>query len=356
MRNGIMNQEASSKWLSVLLFLGALYIAPYMLGYAGWYGSETTRHILFFVPFMQVLFIGPVVYFYIKSLLNPEFKFSKKDLLHFIPGLMYLIYSLVVFITDTIILEEFYFYADGRDKDLKTWYQLLGLSSMAIYLILSLKHYLSYKTVIFEVLSYADSVLFRWIQNFLISFLLLILIRVVFFFTNPQWEQFGSQFWYFICFSGILFYIGISGYTQAIKASSVIGTEIKEQPLNLESEINNTKAVDPVQWKPQLIELLESKQLYKNPQLTLLDVAEQLDTTSRTVSAVINSGFQMNFNDFINHYRVDEVKTKLKNGDHKHTTLLGIALDSGFNSKATFNRAFKKSTGASPKDYIEKLS
>ena len=65
--------------------------------------------------------------------------------------------------------------------------------------------------------------------------------------------------------------------------------------------------------------------------------------------------FQMNFNDFINHYRIEDVKNKLKNGDHQHTTLLGIALESGFNSKATFNRAFKKSTDMTPKDYIEKL-
>ena len=69
---------------------------------------------------MQVLVIGPVVYFYMKSLLQVDFKFSKKDWIHFAPGLLYLLYSLVIFITDKLVLEEFYFYADGRDKDLKT--------------------------------------------------------------------------------------------------------------------------------------------------------------------------------------------------------------------------------------------
>ena len=64
----------------------------------------------------------------------------------------------------------------------------------------------------------------------------------------------------------------------------------------------------------------------------------------------------MNFNDFINNYRIEAVKENLKKGEHKKTTLLGIAFDCGFNSKATFNRAFKKSTGLSPKDYLHKLS
>ena len=62
----------------------------------------------------------------------------------------------------------------------------------------------------------------------------------------------------------------------------------------------------------------------------------------------------MNFNDFVNKYRVEEVKKAFDNGDHKKSTLLGIAFDCGFNSKATFNRAFKKNTGLSPKDYLEK--
>ena len=63
----------------------------------------------------------------------------------------------------------------------------------------------------------------------------------------------------------------------------------------------------------------------------------------------------MNFNDFINTYRVEEVKKAFDNGEHKKTTLLGIAYDCGFNSKATFNRAFKKNAGFSPKEYLEKL-
>ena len=105
-----------------------------MLGYANWYDGGLTREILFFIPFMQVLLIGPVVYFYTKSLLNSNFKLSKKDYFHFAPTILYTIYSLVIFVTDKLILDEYYFYANSRDKDLANWYQVAGLISMAIYL------------------------------------------------------------------------------------------------------------------------------------------------------------------------------------------------------------------------------
>lgn len=355
LRKGIVQQNSSNKWLSFLLFLCSLYIAPYMLGYANWYAKKLTADILFFVPFMQVLVIGPVVYFYIQSLLNSRFQFSRKDWIHFIPGLLYLFYSLIVFITDKLILDEYYFYADGRDKDLKTWYQLLGVSSMVYYLMLSLKKYLSYKKLIFDVVSYADSILFRWIQNFLLALLSLLIFRVVFFFSNPQWEEFGSHFWYFLCFSFVLFYISFSGYTQAIKSSSFLVADIEDADIFEDEEKLKVNTKDLDQWKSKIEKLLEANKMYENPQLTLLDVASELNTTSKNISSSINHGFEMNFNDFINHYRIEAVKQKIQAKEHLKNTLLGIALDSGFNSKATFNRAFKKSTSMTPKAYIDSL-
>lgn len=74
---------------------------------------------------------------------------------------------------------------------------------------------------------------------------------------------------------------------------------------------------------------------------------------SSLLSRVINVGYNLNFNDFINGYRIKEVLSKIDDQQHKKVTLLGIALDSGFNSKATFNRAFKKQMGITPIEYIK---
>ena len=94
-----------------------------MLGYAGWYSDGFYRDIMFFVLFQQLFLIGPVIFFYTQSQLNKSFALSKKDIIHFIPAIFYPLYSIIVFITDKLVLNEYYFYADGRDKDLAPWYQ-----------------------------------------------------------------------------------------------------------------------------------------------------------------------------------------------------------------------------------------
>ena len=108
-------------------------------------------------------------------------------------------------------------------------------------------------------------------------------------------------------------------------------------------------------FKRKIEALIQQEKLYQNPEFTLADLAKKLQTNVSIVSRTINQGFHMNFNDFINNYRIEAVKTMFQNGEHKKSTLLGIAFDCGFNSKATFNRAFKKNTGFSPKEYLEKI-
>jgi len=363
LRKGVIHKNKASQWLGLLMFLYAMYITPYMLGYANWYANDLTREILFFVPFMQVLLIGPVVYFYTKSLLNKSFKLSKTDYIHFIPAILYAVYSLIIFITDKIILDEFYFYADERDKDLANWYQVAGLISMTFYLVLSLRYYFDYKKLVFDKVSYAETLLFKWIRNFMVAFLGILILRVLFFILNPEWGNFGSQFWHYIAFSFVFYYIAITGYSNIIKQTTLNSEKLKtinvfddENSVTHSKPKANTTDIDTSLWKNKLSYLMIEKHLFENPRLTLADVANELDTTTKTISSVVNSGFNMNFNDFVNHYRIEAVKEKLNNGEQKTSTLLGIALDCGFNSKATFNRAFKKSTSLSPKDYIEKLS
>ena len=365
LRKGIIHKHKASQWLGLLLFLYAMYLVPYMLGYAGWYSDnyKYTADILFFIPFMQVLLIGPVVYFYTKYQLNASYKLSKRDYLHFLPAILYLIYSLIVFVTDKLILDDYYFYAIRRDKDLANWYQASGLVSMAFYLVLSLKYYSTYKKLLFDKVSYADSIVFKWIQNFMIAFLSILVLRVLFFIINPEWGNFGSQFWHYIAFSFVFYYIAITGYSSAVKQIALEGEKLKAVNVFEEDSIvkETTESSEDTEknysvWKDKLSELMIDKRLFENPRLTLSEVAKELDVTTKTISSVVNAGFQMNFNDFVNHHRIEAVKTKLAQGEQSTSTLLGIALDCGFNSKATFNRAFKKSTAMTPKDYINQDS
>lgn len=373
---GFKTENRSNYWLSLFVFLCSLFIAPWMLGFAGWYDNQPYRDILFYTPLQHVLFIGPVIFCYTQSLLNPSFTFTKKQFLHFIPGIIYLIYIISLWIYDKFIFESYYFYANGMDKDFDNWYQKLGLISMIIYFILSLRYYNIYKKLIYQVTSYADSILFKWIKTYLIAFLIMLLLPLIFdgfAYFYPNLNSYTGTWWFFLLFSFIMYYIAITGYSNPVNSAiSFKFSESNNHQVFLLSENNSTIEEDSIididyetfsettsneidLWKSKIQTLIHEESLHNNPELTLSDIAKKLDTNISIVSKTINQGFKLNFNDFINNYRIEEVKKAFDDGEHKKTTLLGIAFDCGFNSKATFNRAFKKNTGFSPKKYLEKV-
>ena len=360
LKKGVSENKKHSKWLAAFIFLGGLYICPFMLGYAGWYSIKSYREFLFFIPFQQLFLIGPVFFFYVKTLLNRNFKLTQKDFIHFLPAIVYFIYSLIVFISDKLILDEFYFYADGKDKDLDFWYQMAGLISMLFYLFMSLTYYLSYRKLSLQEVSFANEVAFKWIKHFTIAFSLILVLRVLFFILNPEWGAFGSKYWYYLCFSILLMYISITGYSNTIKTTIKLDSNllVKFEPSGNDksgdTKNESGEALALHEWKDKITHLFEAEDVYKNPNLTLTDLASLLNTNRNIISKAINQEFKMNFNDFVNEKRAEAVIEKLKNGEHSNNTLLGIALDCGFNSKTTFNRAFKKHTGTAPKQFIAK--
>jgi AraC-like DNA-binding protein len=97
---------------------------------------------------------------------------------------------------------------------------------------------------------------------------------------------------------------------------------------------------------------MNSEKPFLESSLNLSELSKKLDFSSTQLSEIINDGFGMNFNDFVNSYRVNAVKEALDEKKHESLSLVGIAYNSGFNSKATFNRVFKKQTGISPSEYI----
>ncbi|MCH2197207.1 MAG: AraC family transcriptional regulator [Flavobacteriales bacterium] len=360
---GITENKRHPKWLAAFMLLGALYLGPFLFGYAGWYSRAPYRHIMFFVPFKQLFLIGPVYYFFVKSLLTPKVSLNKKDLLHFIPALAYFVYSFIIFIVDKLILDEFYFYADGKDKDLSNWYQIAGFISMVYYLVLSLRYYTRYRKRSLEEVSFADEIAFKWVKHFALAFGVIVFLRVLFFILNPEWWNFGNKFWYYLCFSISLHYISIVGYTYMKRSyiQPVIDVPL-DRSLEGSSEQEMTSSECQLQeqesdlssWKERILDLFKTDQLHTNPSLTLTELAHELNTNRSVVSKVINQEFEMNFNDFINKQRVFAVIDKFQNGEHKESTLLGLAYECGFNSKTTFNRAFKKHLGMTPQQYIYK--
>ena len=233
-----------------------------------------------------------------------------------------------------------------------------------------------------QVISYADVVLFKWVKNFLLAFLLMQLLQLAFYLFSsifPFLTSYVGNWWYFFSFAIIFYYIAITGYSNSIetKVPFKLNLLANKPQLLLQSsfqfnvpdnsypapEIIEIEQVEiekkedkllMVEWKSKITALLQGEKVYHDPELSLTQLAKMLKTNPSVISKVINQGFQLNFNDYINQYRVEAVKEKLQAGEQKLQTLLSIAFDCGFNSKATFNRAFKKNTGFTPKDWIDR--
>lgn len=374
------NETASDRWLSIFLLLCTLYIMPWMLGFAGWYDSLPYRNILFYTPFQHLFFMGPVIFFYVQSLLNPHFRFGRKHWVHFLPGLLYLVYSAVAFLVDRVVLNRPVFLADGIDPDFATWYQVAGHFAMLVYFLLSLRYYRLFRRLMMHVISYADRMTFFWVRDFLIAFLLMLVLRCGFLITSLFVDRdYWSSWWYFLLFAIIFYYIAITGHSNSVKARIPFISNLRtsrtvlvlspSRPLHLpapaEEELVEIEIVDsPTReeedelvtlWKPRLMAVMKDEKMYENQELSLPVLAARLDTNTMTLSKTINRGFGQNFNDFVNQFRIDAVKARLDQGEFTRQTLVGIAYDCGFNSKATFNRAFKKVTGITPSEYLKQV-
>ena len=96
---------------------------------------------------------------------------------------------------------------------------------------------------------------------------------------------------------------------------------------------------------------MESEKSYLEEDISLQSLSRQLKISSNNLSQVINQEFQVSFYDYINKYRVKEFISLRNEPTNDHLTILALALDSGFSSKASFNRIVKKMTGKTPSQY-----
>ena len=105
-------------------------------------------------------------------------------------------------------------------------------------------------------------------------------------------------------------------------------------------------------YSKELELIMEDYKLYLNPDLSLKDLASYLELPANYVSQLLNLGFQKNFSEYVNSYRVNEFKERVLLEEYKGLTLMAVAYDSGFNSKTVFNTFFKKIEGTTPNSYL----
>jgi AraC-like DNA-binding protein len=162
-------------------------------------------------------------------------------------------------------------------------------------------------------------------------------------YTLQEWDD--PRAFALFAYAGILYWLSISGFKQE-QTHRIIDLE---GPLE-QDHVGHSEVIQ------KLNSAIESNMLYRNPKLSLSDLSRSVDISERVISDVINQQLGKNFFQFINEYRVEEIKKRLKDPSNDHLKILSLAFDAGFNSKASFNRVFKSYTGQTPKDYKSKNS
>ncbi|MFA8451033.1 MAG: helix-turn-helix domain-containing protein [Bacteroidales bacterium] len=134
-----------------------------------------------------------------------------------------------------------------------------------------------------------------------------------------------------------------------------INNDIKTPSISLDNLREKKPKLIPDQkadiYIQELLNYMEQKKPYLNCDLHIQDIAVALEVPVHVLSFILNHHLEKNFFDFINYYRIEEVKRRLHDSKYDALTIIAIAFDCGFNSKASFNRLFKKNTGITPSQY-----
>lgn len=342
------NNRLSDFLLGMILVGMAFNIWEYMLGFSG---IEILWKQLNFFPRNLGYAFPPLCYYYFKSQVDSNFRFTKKDIWNFLPFIIHTLYHGIVFSfgQDTVKIVERNFHGPFYIPQIEN---MVGILLDVYFFYRSLKLYKHYREWTKTQFSDIDSVSFKWFRNLLIIYVLTFLsVHVMLIIDSIYDLDFKQDWWDKLVQIILIYYVSITGYAQAQPTTGLVFKEEEHKPENIQKEKFNETELET--WKTKILKLMQDEKLYLQPELNLSDIANRLKTNISVLSGVVNNAFGKNFNDFVNEYRVKEFQERILLPENKNITLLGIAFDCGFNSKATFNRSFKKFTGKSPKDFLE---
>jgi AraC-like DNA-binding protein len=345
---GRRQKSRADFWLAALLLLLCSSLVTPLIGFANVYDRHQW---LTYFPFYIAYSFGVCIWFYVSYLTDSKREFAARDLLFFLPAALYVAFRLVLFAQDLEFKDRF-------DREFYEPYfgTIVFLSEFGwnvAFLCLAIRHYRKYRAWTDENFSDTEKIKFDWLRNFLYLFTFIFVTGAVFDFTNSFLFKLSYRQYFYaeLLLAIATYYLAIAGYLRSQTIELDFIAEKSEEIGQTRKTLLPDNELESLKTKLQNV--MRSEKPYMNPQLTLNELSKKLGVNAAVLSYVINSGFNKNFNDFVNEFRIDEVKGKLQNGAADSLTLLAVAFDCGFNSKATFNRAFKKFTGTSPKEFQE---
>ena len=291
-------------------------------------------------PSLFLFWFGPLLYFYTRSVTQSSFTWKRGYTLWFIPAMVEL-------------LGNFILLSLGGERLVKLAYNSYFTWGMAFH---------SFVASLFSVYLITRSL--RLTSNNLPPLKRKWLTCVLFYFSVR------FTFWalYFALVFALAWRYNVAAYTQIVisifalmDVAAVFGISafsfrhMHDMHLEQKGTAYALSAAQEELYFGQLLQLMEQEKLYRKPDLKLSDIAERLNTNVKYISQLVRLRTSDNFPTFVNKYRVEEIKAHLVDQRFRHLTMAAIAEESGFSSKATFNRVFKEITGTSPKSYKDSV-
>lgn len=294
-----------------------------------------------YLYFEFISMIAPIQYFYVQSLVSPDFQPNKKSWIHFLTfGLILLLHGVFLLL----------------NLEIRFYEQMVAIPVFLVsyyYLQLSFSHLHRYHSILLLTRSNVKRFDLEWLKIellILIFFFLTLGIESVSFYFDLGWIY---PFVILLSFLSLLLFIGILTFKSLrFPYYSPNITEQEEEVLqaqkikyaNSKISISESKALFE-----ELYKLVKEQKLYKEFGFSLSQLAQLMNLNQSETSRIINENAKINFNDFINQFRVKEAKQLLQ--QHPDWLIKEVMYESGFQSTSTFNSVFKKVTGKSPSSF-----
>lgn len=349
------NTEAN-RLLAAVMAAFAVYLGEVAL-YAGDHFREMPHLIGVSQPVIYLF--GPVIYLYARTVSSGPERPGRWSILHFVPAALVVVYFLPFFL-DPAAAKIAYVEGvmrDGPPRDLRV-IEWLKVVHGTIYTLATFRVLGRYRKRLEENFSTHDEINLGWLRRLLFG-------------VMAAWLAALAQFSLELVGVGpgnadvspvslvlvvVVYLIGILGLRQpeVFWPPPAAGGPPEGKPDRQADESGekyrksglDTQAATALE--DDLLETMEKEKPHLDSGLTLQQLADRLGWSSHNLSEVINGRLGATFHDFVNGYRVEEAKRKLLDPNRAHQTVLAVALDSGFRSKSTFNKIFKRFTGLTP--------
>lgn len=340
--------------LSIWLVAIGIHLTGYFLYYKGYW--EIYPHLIGITAPFPFLY-GPFLYLYVLYSIKSKNHLQKTDYLHFAPALISYLYMIPFYFFYSVEAKVQVDKGLINDFSVFSTIMLIGFILSGIsYSVLSYRKLKQREKVVEENFSNNDHINMRWLRyailgivSVFITVALVSIFRELLGFKFP----FNADILFYSIIVGFVVYVGYSGIRQQDLFSNSTITEEELVPTESEYKKSSLKSDIAIQKHDELLELMKKEKPYLNPKLTIAEMAKSLSISTNHLSQIINQYEQVNFHDFVNKYRVEEFIQNVQS--NKSYSLLGHALDSGFNSKSTFNTVFKKFKSVTPSQYIARL-